>query len=141
MPVRRAFLFPKDSLVNPKTGEVGRAWRALLTRMLTAMLWVEHQVDLTSIANIPPLDQQDEGYVIAVDDYNHVVRWNGTAWAFAPGDTGNRFFRIYPAGYPPQEQGWQLCNGATTSYLVVGGPTLQTALYTTPVVADQYFRR
>jgi hypothetical protein len=142
MAIRQAFLFPKGSLVDAKTGEVGRAWRALLIRMLTATVWVEELIPLESVALVPTtLTVQDEGYVTSIDDYNHVVRWTGTTWRFQPGDVGNGFFRQFPAGLPPQEMGWQLCDGSTTAYLVVGGATLQTALFTTPVVANQYFRR
>lgn len=74
----------------------------------------------------------NDGMLYFVTDYGHLVRWNGTlgVWNFAPGDVGNGFFRDY--AIVPQEAGWALCDGSVTTYLVVGGPTLTVANFTTP---------
>lgn len=74
----------------------------------------------------------NDGMLFFVTDFGHLVRWDGPLgmWKFAPGDVGNGFFRDY--AITPQESGWVLCNGAVTTYLVVGGATLTTANFTTP---------
>lgn len=80
--------------------------------------------------NVPTgLGVADIGTVFYVTDYGHIVIWTGMAWEFAPGDVGNGFFRDYAIA--PQEVGWYLCNGGTTTYLVVG-TTLSTMSFTTP---------
>jgi hypothetical protein len=138
-PGRTDYNFPRGPLVDPKTGELGRAWRDVIVRFLRSTVWVEALVRLLTLAQVAPTTRFEEGTVLSIDDYNHQVRWTGTTWRFQVGDVGNGFYRIFAV--PPQEMGWQLCDGSTTAYLVVGGATLTTALFTTPVVANQYFRR
>lgn len=64
------------------------------------------------------LTVNDVGFLLAVVDYNHVLRWTGTAWEFAPGDGGNGFFRDFAIA--PQEAGWLACNGQEATYLKIG---------------------
>jgi hypothetical protein len=75
---------------------------------------------------------ENDGLLYFVADYGHMVRWNGslTKWEFAPGDPGNGFFQGF--AIVPQAAGWSLCDGSSSSYLVVGGPTLTTASITLP---------
>jgi hypothetical protein len=70
--------------------------------------------------------------------YNHVCRWDGAAWQFAPGDCGNGYFthRVFA----PQEPGWALCNGVATDYLTVGGATITATAFTPPSLAGAYLK-
>jgi hypothetical protein len=78
------------------------------------------------------LGPDSDGLLYFVADYGHMVAWNGSLsrWEFAPGDCGNGFFRDF--AITPQETGWQLCDGSTVAYLVVGAATLTTSNFTTP---------
>jgi hypothetical protein len=138
---QRAFLFPRELLVDLKSGALGKTWHALLARMLAATGVVESITAYTYLKDVPTrLDQKDAGLLISIAGYHHLLRWEGERWDFACGDVGNRFYRTFPAGLTPQEEGWHLCDGTTATYLVVGGAVLQTADFVTPVVANQYFR-
>lgn len=89
------------------------------------------------LADQPTLKAADAGYVGLVTDYWHLVRWTGTVWEFFPGDSGSGYMVLF--GVAPQAPCWGLCDGTTYPYLVVGA-TLTTANFTTPTVADTYFR-
>jgi hypothetical protein len=70
------------------------------------------------------LGLNDAGFLLFIPDFAHLVRWNGTVWQFAPGDEGNGFTRDYLT--TPPTSGWQLCDGSTTSMLMVGQATLRS---------------
>lgn len=90
-----------------------------------------------TFANQPALTPGDAGFIYNVTDYGHRVRWTGTVWEWAPGDLGNNFFVIMSAA--PSANGWILCNGAVTDYLVVGAAALAVAPITLPNPADGTF--
>lgn len=139
---QRAFLWPRGAVIDTRTGELSKGWRVTMQRLLAATGVVEQLINCVELVNVPTdLNQGDKGLLVALDTYNHVLEWEGDHWRFSAGDGGNGFFRTFPAGVRPQEDGWQLCDGSTVAYLVVGGALLQTALFTTPIVANQYFRR
>jgi hypothetical protein len=83
------------------------------------------------------LGPNDLGFLLYVVDFNHLLRWNGSAWGFGPGDVGNGFYRDFAIA--PQEPGWVACTGQATTYLAVGA-TLRAVTMTLPVSA-RYFRR
>lgn len=83
----------------------------------------------------------DEGLLLNVTDFGHVLRWDGAGWTWGPGDSGNGYYVTRPAASAPSGPGWQLCNGAATTYLALAGPLLALVAFVTPVVANQYFRR
>lgn len=72
----------------------------------------------------------DDGMLVFITDFGHLVRWTGTAWAFAPGESGSGYFQDF--AITPQASGWVLCNGSVTTYLVVGGAALSETSFTTP---------
>lgn len=86
------------------------------------------------------LTAADAGRLYYVTDFGHCCRWDGAQWTFAPGDPGNGF--VSDHAFAPQEVGWQLSNGAATTYLTVGGTTLtETAFLTLILGPTMYFRR
>lgn len=91
-----------------------------------------------ALASQPTLGARDAGFIGFVSDYGHMVRWTGSAWQFAPGDSGSGYLQTFPV--PAQGVGWGLCDGSTYAYLVVGGATLTTANYLTDT-SGNYFRR
>lgn len=76
------------------------------------------------------LGTADVGLLLQVADYGHLMRWSGTVWEFAPGDSGNGY--IKDCLVPPQQEGWALCDGQGTSYLRSGNATLFATSITTP---------
>jgi len=103
------------------------------------------------------LTGDDVGFLFESADFGHVLRWAGTdglvaglsgeyfrqpgfvtGWQFALGDGGNGYYATFAIA--PSATGWQLCDGSAATYLKLGA-TLTTLSFTTPVVANQYFRR
>jgi hypothetical protein len=83
------------------------------------------QSQLAALAAV--LGAGDAGLLVEVTDYAHILRWDGAAWEWGPGETGGGFvaaFAIDPTG-----AGWQLCDGTTVAYLESDGTTTN---YTTP---------
>ena len=71
--------------------------------------------------------------------YNHIVRWNGTMWTPADGETLGGYVTAYLK--PPTEPGWQLCDGSATHYLDIVSGVLTEVAFTVPTTAGTYFRR
>lgn len=133
------FYIPGQVPIASSFGVVDDNWRRffeLLASTVTsqgASLAAVPGVNRWALADQPTLGVSDTGYVAFVSDYGHFVRWDGSAWEFAPGDVGNGFLRAFTIA--PQEVGWGLCDGSSYDYLVVGGATLTTASVTTPDLA------
>lgn len=68
--------------------------------------------------------------------YNHILRWDGSAWTFGPGDGGSGFLANFLT--PPTADGWAACDGSTVDFLLTDGTLGTQAL---PTTADLYFRR
>lgn len=114
---------------------IGRAQvlQPLLAAQLTALTAV-----VNTFANQPSgLGASDAGLLFYCTDYNHVLRWSGSVWGFAPGDPGNHFYSVRPG--PPQEVGWVEATGAATDYLTVGGAALTLTAFVPPNVAAGYY--
>lgn len=67
------------------------------------------------------LTSNDANYRLEVTDFVHVLRWSGSAWAFAPEDDGSNYYRM--ADEAPTNGLWQACDGSTVSYLKADGTT------------------
>lgn len=85
--------------------------------------------------NLPSnLGPNDKGFLINVSDYAHILRWNGSGWAWGPGDPGSGY--IAPFLSAPTQVGWKLCDGSTVQRLNSDGtlssvvlPNFTTATY------------
>lgn len=71
------------------------------------------------------LGSGDNGMLLYVSDFAHLLSWNGTGFNYADGDVPGRIegFLVDPAG-----NGWALCNGANTTYLQANGTTANITL-------------
>jgi len=78
------------------------------------------------------LGAADVGFLFAATDYKHTYRWTGSAWEFAPGDSGSGFFQDF--AIPPGSE-WQICDGSATTYAKGDGTT---APFTTPNLTGVY---
>jgi hypothetical protein len=92
---------------------------------------------LVTQPNLPvDLGAGDVGFIAAVlTDFNHRLRWSGTAWEFAPGDSGGRYIAGF-VGTPPGG-GWQICDGTATTFLNATGTT---TAFTTPNLSAHYLK-
>ena len=108
--------------------------RDVLFNIIQKLNAVDDRVDpLTEstgiLANAPTLAAGDAGFIYNITDYMHRVRWDGSVWQWAPGDNGNRYFGHFEAA---PGDGWQLCDGSTAAYVVIGAASLTTANFVTP---------
>jgi hypothetical protein len=130
------FLPTRVPLVNPDRS-VEQTWLGFFQGLMRKF----QQSAVESVfllADQPTLGPNDAGLVAIVADYGHCVRWTGEYWTFLTGDVGNGQYAVF--AITPQEQYWRPCDGSTYTYLVVNGPRLTTATFTTGVSASTYFR-
>jgi len=69
--------------------------------------------------------------------FNHMMRFDGTKWTFAPGDGGGGYRVTFAS--PPSGDGWHLCDGTANVTFLKADGTLGTE--TLPNTAGLYFRR
>jgi hypothetical protein len=79
------------------------------------------------------LGPESDGLLYFVTDYGSLVRWDGSSgvWRLAPGTVAPSQI-VFFAAAPPASAGFVLCDGSSTSYLVVDGPTLFSTNITLP---------
>lgn len=80
------------------------------------------------------LGSDDNGFLLFVSDFAHLVRWTGTAWEFADGDVPGRVegFAVNPG------TGWVLCDGTASTYLTVGATLTATSITPPDLTAGAY---
>lgn len=138
-----------DALVNEGGSTLGTHTVRLatpVTNLPQGDLWYETDRTVTYIAstgwtyvggvmtapaaNAPTdLGALDAGFLFMCSDFGHLLQWSGTAWTFAPSDTGVGYFADFAVA--PASGLWAPCDGTATSYLTVGA-TLTTTPFTTP---------
>lgn len=95
------------------------------------------QADLAALLRKLIKAQFQPGVQVFVPVYNHMMRFTGSGWSFAPGDIGSDFVVTFLS--PPTADGWQVCDGTVgVTYLLSDG-TIGTR--TVPNTATLYFRR
>lgn len=64
----------------------------------------------------------DNGLLVEVTDYGHILRWTSPAWGWGPGEAGSGM--LVPFAVPPTGVGWHLCDGSlAVPYLKADGTT------------------
>lgn len=94
------------------------------------------QVDLASFLRKLISAKMQPGVQVWVPGFNHLLRYDGSKYTFAPGDTGSGYTQAFLT--VPTAQGWVLCNGSTVSFLLATGAVANQVL---PNTAGLYFRR
>lgn len=61
----------------------------------------------------------DNGMLVYVTDFAHLLQWNGTAFGYADGDMPGRIQGFLVD--PPNNNGWAFCDGSNTTYLQANG--------------------
>lgn len=84
-------------------------------------IYLSGQFPFAQIGVPTDLGENDNGFLMDVLDYAHVIQWSASSAAFiwGPGESGGmylQFFAVAPTGF-----GWAVCNGATASYLLQTG--------------------
>ena len=97
----------------------GAAW------LLTAGTFARTQAQLATLA--ATLTTNDVGAVVLVTDYNHRLRWSGSAWGWDDGEDGSGYIMPFLMD-PSPSTGWQVCDGTTATYLKSDGSTGSQAL-------------
>src|SRR5512146_1629890 len=95
------------------------------------------QAQLAAVA--ATLTTSDAGYLVWVTDFEHVLRWSGSAWTFGPGDAGGGYVAFFTAA--PPGNGWVLVDGTATSYLKADGTTQAITPYDVSTMMTPYLRR
>jgi hypothetical protein len=134
---RRLYFDFATPLVETRFGRIHSVWQRWLERLFATVNSHQTALDGTIGVNqwtladqVTGLGTADAGYLAFVTDYGHLVRWTGSVWEFAPGDDGNGYFQHF--ALTPQQNGWQLCDGSTVAYLVMGSLTITTANIAVP---------
>jgi hypothetical protein len=88
-----------------------------------------------TLANIPTaaLGTADAGLLYDVTDYDHILRWSGSAWGWGTGNPSpSGIYGLFESA--PTTNGWQLCNGSTVARLNADGTTTNVSVpdVTTP---------
>jgi hypothetical protein len=97
-----------------------------------------------TVAQVPgDLGANDAGFLYRVTTgtgavaYNHLVRWNGSAWEAA--DQFGGFFQDFALA--PTEPGWHLCDGSATKVLQISAGSLVETAFTTPNLTTGVYRK
>jgi len=143
------FLPDSAAVVDLQNGVMTRIWLEFhrrvvgtLTNMALAVSTIPNATSGTIAQQPTGLGPTQAGLIYNVlPPYAHVMRWNGTAWEFAPGDHGSGHIIPYLV-LPGNPTCWQECDGTATDYLVAGGATITTAPFTTPDLktSNRYIR-
>lgn len=89
-------------------------------------------VHIAAFANrLTGLSALDDGLIWNCSDHEHLLRWNGSGWAFLDTQGG------YIAGHTQAATGagWVLCNGGATSYLTITAGVVAQTAFVTPNIA------
>jgi hypothetical protein len=88
-------------------------------------IWV-NGLFIEELANIPTdLGADDEGFLFYASDYAHTWRWDGSAWAYAPGDRVSGEFAYFSAD---PGVGWAMCDGSSVTRTLTDATTASITL-------------
>lgn len=131
---------PKQS-VTDRVITFARQWYTFFNDGRNFMLAVRNAPKQIEQANLAKygikLGRLSSGVQVWVPEFNHMLRWTGTSWSFAPGDNGSAY-TVGIVDDPPTGDGWVVCDGSTVTFLNADGTTGSKVL---PVDAARYFRR
>jgi hypothetical protein len=110
-----------ESPVNPGAGSAPGTFQPVLAQPLYT------QVTQSQLATLAAtLGPANAGLLVWVTDYNHVLTWTGTGYAWGPGENGSNYF--VGMATAPTAAGWHVCDGSFVNYLksngTLGGATL-----------------
>jgi hypothetical protein len=90
-------------------------------------------------ADLPDdLNAADVDLLAYVADYHHLLRWNGSAWSWAPGENGSGYSVAFVAA-PDPLTGWHLCDGSANVLTLKSDGNL--AFATVPNTPGTYYRK
>lgn len=86
-----------------------------------------------NLSAIPTLGTADAGLLFEVLDYDHILRWSGSAWGWGTGNPmPSGMYGLFDTA--PTTAGWQICDGSTVARLNADGTTTDVTVknVTTP---------
>lgn len=70
----------------------------------------------SNLAGKPSLTAADDELLYEVTDYDHILRWSGTAWGWGAGNPSpSGIYGLFETA--PTTSGWQICDGSTIARL------------------------
>lgn len=85
-------------------------------------VWIAGEMRATQATLPADLGVSDAGFIAQVTDFNHRLKWSGSAWGWAPGDAGSGMMVRFEID-PSPLTGWALYDGSTVTYLKSDGAT------------------
>lgn len=82
------------------------------------------------------LGANDAGLQIGVTDYAHTLKWSGSGWGWADGDTESNYFQDF--GSAPTGNGWHACDGSVGVAYLKGDGTTGTRTLPNTVATPAY---
>lgn len=132
-----------DEITDAKTFLLPKLWYRFFEDISAFMKAVRGapkqiaQADLTAFA--VKLGTEDAGLQLWVTGFDHLLRWSGTGWAWAPGDPESGFYVEFETGAEPTAAHWQLADGTAAITFLKSDGTIGTV--TVATAAGFYFRR
>lgn len=121
---------PSASAVGSLYFETDRGLLYLNTIVSFAPAWVyldgiytRTQAQLAAVT--ASLTANDNGLLINVSDYSHVLKWTNPALGWGPGEFGSGMLQLFAVA---PGTGWAACNGAVVAYLKADGTTATVTL-------------
>ncbi len=80
-----------------------------------------------TLSALPSLSTADAGLLVEVTDYDHVLRWSGSAFEWGTGNPSpSGIYGLFETA--PTTAGWQICDGSTVARLNADGTTTNVAV-------------
>lgn len=115
---------PDNAIFIEDTGPI---YQSLIDSSTNARYWKAVAGSWSGVqADLPTLGTADAGVLAFVTDFSHALRWDGSAWGWAPGENGSGYDQFWNLN--PPTVGWALYNGSTVTYLKSDGTTATIAL-------------
>jgi hypothetical protein len=142
-PMRDSFVGKSGHNTDNNSG-ISRPWYTWLKSVFDTLIAQTNAISGSTIVNSTQanlsvlagtLTAANAGQLVYVTDYNHLLRWDGTAFQWGPGENGSGYVSAF-INDPSPTTGWQLCDGSTTTRLHSDGsisaqtvPNYGTAAY------------
>lgn len=94
-------------------------------------LWGIYRLAYGSIAALA-LTSADTNLRIFVNDYDHTILWTGAVWGWAEWDRQGGQIEAFAVDPNNSSGGYQLCDGSSTTQLVITAGALSTPTFNTP---------
>ena len=129
-PMRDLFVGKSGQNTDQNTG-ISQPWVRWLQRLFNVLIQAASSINASGIidstqagltAVAAALGPDNEGQLVYVTDYNHMLRWDGSGFGWGPGENGSGYITPF-LNDPSPTTGWQVCDGTATTRLNSDGTT------------------